>query len=79
MPRTPFFDSLRRAPWLGAPLLNLLLLLTLAALLAHWTWRFAAPVPQQPAADARAAIKLGADVTSLRAAKLFGAAAGVAG
>jgi len=28
---------LRRVPWLGAPL-NLLLLLGLAALLAHWTW-----------------------------------------
>jgi len=47
MPRTPFFDSLRRAPWLGSPLLNLLLLLTLAALLAHWTWRFVAPLPPQ--------------------------------
>jgi general secretion pathway protein C len=78
MPRTLVFDSLRRAPRLGAPL-NLLLLLTLAALLAHWTWRFAAPVPPQPAADARADIKLGADLASLRAARLFGAAAGAAG
>lgn len=79
MPRTLIFDSLRRAPWLGAPLLNLLLLLTLAALLAHWTWRFAAPVPPQPAADVRADIKLGTDLASLRAAKLFGEATGAAG
>ena len=79
MPRTLIYDSLRRAPRLGAPLFNLLLLLTLAALLAHWTWRFAAPVPPQPAADARADIKLGADLASLRAARLFGAAAGEAG
>lgn len=79
MPRTLIYDSLRRAPRLGAPLFNLLLLLTLAALLAHWTWRFAAPVPPQPAADSRADIKLSADLASLRAARLFGAAAGEAG
>jgi type II secretion system protein C len=78
MPRTPFFDSLRRASWRGAPL-NLLLLLVLAALLAHWTWRFAAPVPPLATSGARADIKLGAELTSLRAAHLFGAAQGRAG
>lgn len=74
----PVLDSLRRMPWLGMPLINLLLLLALAALLAHWTWRFAAPVTL-PAADARADVKLGAALESLRAAQLFGAAAGEAG
>jgi general secretion pathway protein C len=76
MPLKPVFDLLRRAPWLGAPLFNLLLLLTLAALLAHWTWRFAAPVPPLPGADARADVKLGAALEALRSAKLFGAAEG---
>lgn len=79
MPRNPFFDTLRRVPWLGFPLLNLLLLLALAALLAHWTWRFAAPVPPEPAADARADVRLGAALDALRSARLFGAAAGEAG
>lgn len=78
MLRTPFFDSLRRAPWRSFPLLNLLLL-TLAALLAHWTWRFAAPVPPKLPADARADIRLGAELDALRAARLFGAAAGQSG
>ena len=73
----PLFVSLRRASWLGAPL-NLLLLLALAALLAHWTWRFAAPVPPLPASDARADIKPGAQLATLRAAHLFGAARGAA-
>ena len=76
MPLNPFFVSLRRPPWLGVPLLNLLLLLALAALLAHWTWRFAAPVPPVPASGARADIKLDAVLVSLRAAHLFGAAQG---
>lgn len=79
MPLNSFFVSLRRVPWLGAPLLNMLLLLALAAMLAHWTWRFAAPVPPQSAAAARAGIDPGADLASLRAARLFGAAAGQAG
>lgn len=79
MPLNPLFNSLRRVPWLGAPLLNLLLLLALAALLAHWTWRFAAPVPPVPAADARADVQLGAALDTLRSARLFGAAAGGAG
>lgn len=73
MPLKPFFDSLRRTPWLGGTL-NLLLLLALAALLAHWTWRFAAPVPPLPAAGARADLKLGEALDSLRSARLFGAA-----
>jgi general secretion pathway protein C len=79
MPLKPVLDSLRRMPWLGMPLINLLLLLALAALLAHWTWRFAAPVPSLPAADARADVKLGAALETLRSAQLFGAAAGEAG
>lgn len=70
--------SLRRAAWLGAPL-NLLLLLLLAALLAHWTWRFAAPVPLLPAGVVRADINRDAELAGLRAAHLFGAAQGVAG
>jgi type II secretion system protein C len=57
-------------------LLNLILLLALAALLAHWTWRFAAPQPRLPAVDARADVKLGAALDSLRSAGLFGAAQG---
>jgi general secretion pathway protein C len=79
MPLKPVFIPLGRAPWLGVPLLNLLLLLALAALLAHWTWRFAAPQPPQPPADARADVKLGAALDSLRSARLFGAAEGGAG
>ena len=78
MPLESLLISLRRAPWLGAPL-NLLLLLLLAALLAHWTWRFAAPVPPLSASGARADIKLDAELASLRAAHLFGAAQGRAG
>lgn len=75
MSRDAALASLRRVPWLGAPL-NLLLLLTLAALLAHWTWRFAAPVPPMQTGGARADIKLDAQLASLRAAHLFGAAQG---
>jgi len=78
MPLNSLFVSLRRAHWLGAPL-NLLLLLVLAALLAHWTWRFAAPVPSLSASGARADIKLGAELASRRAAHLLGAAQGRAG
>jgi len=78
MPLNAFFASLRRLPWLGAPLLNLLLLLALAALLAHWTWRFVAPVPPVPASGARADVRLDAALASLRAAHLFGAAQGQA-
>lgn len=68
-------SALRRVRWLGAPL-NLLLLLGLAALLAHWTWRFAAPVPPLPASSADAGIALDTQLASLRAAHLFGAAPG---
>jgi general secretion pathway protein C len=76
MPFKPDFNTLRRTPWLGVPLLTLFLLLALAALLAHWTWRFAAPRPPRPAADVRAEVSLGAALASLRAAGLFGAAEG---
>jgi type II secretion system protein C len=76
MPLKPVFDALRRTPWLSVPLLSLLLLLALAALLAHWTWRFAAPRPPAAAADARAEVRLGAALETLRAARLFGAAEG---
>ena len=79
MPFNSRFLSLRRVPWLGAPLLNTLLLLALAALLAQWTWRFAAPVPPAPAADARADVQMGAALDALRSARLFGGAAGEAG
>jgi general secretion pathway protein C len=75
MPLDAALASLRRVPWLGAPL-NLLLLLVLAALLAHWTWRFAAPVPPLPASGAHADIKLGTLMASLQAAHLFGVAQG---
>lgn len=68
-------SALRRVPWLGAPL-SLLLLLGLAALLAHWTWRFAAPVPPLPANSADASIALDTQLASLHAAHLFGAAPG---
>ncbi len=78
MPLKPVFDTLRRVPWPGVPQLNLLLLLALAALLAHWTWRFAAPVPPVQASGARADIKLDTVLASLRAAPLFGAAGGQA-
>lgn len=74
MPLNTLLLSVRRVPWLGAPLLNLLLLLALAALLAHWTWRLGAPVPPQPAAGARADIVPAAALASLRAAQLFGRA-----
>src|SRR4030065_2753102 len=77
MPLESLLVSLRPPPWLGAPL-NLLLRLGLAALRAHWTWRFAAPVPPLSASDAHADIKLGAELASLRAAHLFGAAQGEA-
>ncbi len=69
---------LRRIPWPGAPL-NLLLLLVLAALLAHWTWHFAAPVPSLATNGTRADIELGAQLASLHAAHLFGVAQGQAG
>jgi general secretion pathway protein C len=74
MPLIPVFDTLRRVPWPGVPQFNLLLLLALAALLAHWTWRFAAPVPPLPASGVRADIKLDAALDNLRNARLFGAA-----
>lgn len=76
MPLKSVFDSLSRASWLGVPQLSLLLLLALAALLAHWTWRFAAPVPPLPVAGARADVRLGEALAALRAARLFGAAEG---
>ncbi len=75
MPLDALVSALRRVPWLGAPL-NLLLLLGLAALLAHWTWRFVAPVPPLPANSADADIKLDTQLASLHAAQLFGAAQG---
>lgn len=78
MPFNAFSASFRRKPWFGLPLLNLLLLLSLAALLAHWTWRFAAPVPSVRSTAAGSEIRLGAEVESLRAARLFGAAQGEA-
>jgi len=76
MPLNHVFARLSRVPWLGVPLLNLLLLLALAASLAHWTWRFAAPQPPLPPADAHADVKPGAALDALRAAGLFGAAEG---
>jgi general secretion pathway protein C len=78
MPLKSVFDTLRRVPWPGVPQFNLLLLLALAALLAHWTWRFAAPVPPLKASGARADIKLDTVLASLREAHLFGAAGGQA-
>lgn len=75
MPLDALAMSLRRVPWLGAPL-NLLLLLGLAALLAHWTWRFAAPVPPLPARSAETGIDPAAQLASLHSAQLFGAAQG---
>lgn len=79
MPFKPDFNALGRLPRPGVPLLSLLLLLALAALLAHWTWRFAAPRPPQQAAGARAEVQLGAALETLRAARLFGASAGASG
>lgn len=76
MPFKPDFNALGRLPRPGVPFLSLLLLPALAALLAHWTWRFAAPGAPQPAAGARAEVQLGAALETLRAARLFGAAAG---
>lgn len=76
MPLNSLLDSSRRAPWRGIPLLNLLLLLVLAALLAHWTWRFITPSPPLRAAEARSDIRLGAELDALRAARLFGSAHG---
>jgi general secretion pathway protein C len=73
-----FYDLFRRAPGLDVSRLNLLLLLALAALLAHWTWRFAGPVPPSPASAARAEVKLDASLASLHAAHLFGASQGQA-
>lgn len=72
MPLTSIFDAFRRLPRLGVPHLNLLLLLALAALLAHWTWRFAAPVPSLPASGARADVKFDAALDALHNAHLFG-------
>jgi general secretion pathway protein C len=76
MPRKPVFDSLRQAPWSGLPLLSLFLLVALAALLAHWTWRFAAPRPPSPTVDVSADVKLGEALDALRAVQLFGAREG---
>lgn len=75
MPLDALARALRRVPWLGAPL-NLLLLLLLAALLAHWTWRFAAPAAPPLAAGGGAEVKLDAQLAALRAAQLFGATQG---
>lgn len=72
MPLKPVFDSLRRAPWPTA-LVSLALLVALAATLAHWTWRFAAPVPPAPAPERRGDVGFGSAVETLRAAQLFGA------
>ncbi len=78
MSRDAVWVSLRRVSWLGAPL-NLLLLLILAALLAHWTWHFTAPAPPLPASGAGAEVKLDAQLAALRTAQLFGTAAGRTG
>lgn len=75
MPLKPVFASLRRVPVSGWAVLNLALLFALAALLAHWTWRLAAPVPTPPAQAARANLSLGTELETLRAARLFGTAA----
>lgn len=75
--RVPWLASLRRVPWLGAPL-NLLLLLGLVALLAHWTWRFSAPMSSLPASGVGAGIELDTELTSLHAAHLFGTTQGKA-
>jgi len=72
MPLNSLLDSSRRAPRPGIPLINLLLLLMLAALLAHWTWRFVAPLPPLRATDARIDIHLGPELDALLAAQLFG-------
>lgn len=80
MPFKPDFNTLGRLPRPGVPLISLLLLLALAALLAHWTWRFAAPQPPLPAAGARAEANLAAALKTLRETPLFGFAAnGTAG
>lgn len=68
-----FANSLRRASRRGLPVVNLLLLLTLAALLAHWTWRFAAPLPAPSPAAGRSEVRAGNELDRLRAAGLFGA------
>lgn len=75
MPLKPDFNALRPAAWLGAPAVSLLLLVALAALLAHWTWRFAAPRPTVPAAGAATEVSLAAALETLRGARLFGASA----
>lgn len=58
--------GLPRSAW---ALLNLALLLTLAAVLAHWTWRLAAPETTRAAA---LAAPQAAGVETIRAAHLFG-------
>lgn len=77
MPHLPpvFADSLRRASRRGLPVANLLLLLTLAALLAHWTWRFAAPLPAPSPAAGGSEVRAGNELDRLHAAGLFGAPA----
>ncbi len=65
-------DAVRRTLRHGLPAINLLLLLTLAALLAHWTWRFAAPQPVQPPAAGPGDARVDDGLHRLRAAGLFG-------
>lgn len=77
MSRDAALASLRRVPWLGAPL-NLLLLLVLAALLAHWTWRFSVPASPLLASSVETGIELDKQLASLHAAHLFGATQGKA-
>ncbi len=60
-----------RLPRTGWVLLNLALLLALAATLAHWTWRLVAPDPSRPVA--RPAPQA-SGVEVIRAARLFGTA-----
>ncbi len=74
MPHLPpaLADTLRRAFRRGLPGVNLLLLLTLAALLAHWTWRFAAPLPMQPPAAGHGDARADTGLVQLRALGLFG-------
>jgi len=71
------FPSLsRRLSRFGTPLVSFALLLLLAALLAHWTWRFVAPAPRQALTTMRADMVPGAELALLRAAYLFGSAPG---
>ena len=77
MPFKSVFDSLRRVPS-AVPLVSVALLLALAATLAHWTWRFAAPTAAASTTEHRADVSFGSALETLRAARLFGAATATA-